>query len=113
MKFLMISTPAGDAAGKPPSPELQAGMQKLIEAETRSGVLVMTGGLLPPSMGGARLRSSGGKVTILDGPFAEAKEVVAGFAIIEVASRDEAIAASRRFFAVAGDGEGEIRPIMG
>ena len=49
----------------------------------------------------------------MDGPFTESKELIAGWAIIEVYSRDEAIEASRRFYKIVGDGEGEIRQIMG
>ena len=67
---------------------------------------------MPPSKGGARVRCAGGKVTVLDGPFTESKELIAGYAIIEVNSRDEAIDASRRFFKVAGEGECEIRQIV-
>ncbi len=55
---------------------------------------------------------AGGTFTVTDGPFTEAKDVVAGFAIINVASKDEAMAWSKRFFAVLGEGEGEIRPMF-
>jgi hypothetical protein len=112
MKFFMSFTPSEEQAKKPPSPEMMAEMGKLVEAETKAGVLLATGGLLPVSMGGARLRCSGGELTVVDGPFAETKEQIAGWAIVQVASREEAIEASRRFFKVAGDGEGEIRRIM-
>ena len=111
MKFLLTTLPTENAA--PPGPEFMAEMQKFIEEETRSGRLLSTGGLLPVSMGGARVKSEGGKFMVIDGPFVEAKELIAGYAIIEVASKEEAIEASRRFFAIAGDGEGEIRQIMG
>jgi hypothetical protein len=89
-----------------------AAMAKLIESETKAGVLLATGALLPVSMGGARVRSSKGKFSVTDGPFTESKELIAGWAIVEVSSREEAIEASRRFFQVAGDGIGEIRQIM-
>lgn len=112
MKFFMSYTPDEAQAKGPPSPEMMAAMQKLVAAETKAGVLLATGGLLPVSMGGARIRCSGGELTFVDGPFAETKEQIAGWAIIQVASREEALEASRRFFAVAGDGEGEIRQIM-
>jgi hypothetical protein len=87
-------------------------MGKLIEEETKAGVLVATGGLLPVSQGGARVKYSGGQLTVLDGPFPETKEQIAGWAIVQVKSREEAIEASRRFFKIAGDGEGIIRQIM-
>jgi hypothetical protein len=63
-------------------------------------------------MGGARVKSEGGKFTIMDGPFTESKELVAGFAIVEVNSFEEAVEVSKRFYKVAGDGEGEIRQII-
>jgi hypothetical protein len=112
MKFFMMYAPDEEQAKRPPSAEMMAAMDKLVEAETKAGVLLATGGLLPVSMGGARVRCSGGELTVVDGPFAETKEQIAGWAIVQVASREEAIEASRRFFAIAGDGEGEIRRIM-
>lgn len=113
MKFFLNTLPDPATANQPPDPALMAEMAKLIEAETKAGVLVMTGAMLPISMGGARVQSAGGKFTVMDGPFTETKELIAGWAIVEVASREEAIEASRRFFKVAGDGTGEIRQIMG
>ena len=112
MKFFLMSLPNERTANTPPSPELMAEMGKFIAAERQAGVLLATGGLLPVSMGGARVKSEGGEFTVTDGPFTEAKELIAGWAIIEVNSREEAIEASRRFYKVAGDGEGEIRQIM-
>jgi hypothetical protein len=85
-------------------------MGKLIEDMTKAGVLLATGGLDPS---GIHIKSSGGEITVTDGPFAEAKEAVVGFALIEVRSREEAIEASRRFWEVVGDGEGEIREVFG
>lgn len=112
MKFFLMSLPDEKTAGTPPSPELMAEMGKFIEAEKKAGVLLATGALLPVSMGGARVKSEGGKFTVMDGPFTEAKELIAGWAIIQVNSREEALEASRRFYKVVGDGEGEIRQIM-
>jgi hypothetical protein len=112
VKFFLMSLPDEETAGTPPSPELMAEMGKFIEAEKRAGVLLATGALLPVSMGGARVKSEGGKFTVMDGPFTEAKELIAGWAIIQVNSREEALEASRRFYKVVGDGEGEIRQIM-
>ena len=57
------------------------------------------------------MRRAGGKITVTDGPFSEAKEVIGGFAIIEADSKDEAIALTKRFLDVAGDGESEIRQL--
>ena len=110
MRFLMISYPNADAA--PPGPEMMQEMGKLVAEEKQKGILIETGGLLPVTMGGARVRSRGGKFTVVDGPFTESKELVAGFAIVEVNSFEEALEASRRFYKVAGDGDGEIRQIV-
>jgi hypothetical protein len=112
MRFLLTSLPNGDSASAPPSQEMLAEMGKFVEAETKAGRLVATGGLLPTSRGGARVRSSAGTFTVVDGPFTESKELIAGFAIIEVGSLEEAIDTSRRFYAIAGDGEGTIQQIL-
>jgi hypothetical protein len=86
-------------------------MGALIDRMTKAGVLLATGGLLPMSQG-ARVRVDDGKFTVIDGPYAESKEMVAGFALIEAASKDEAIRWAKEFLAVAGDGESEIRPLI-
>ncbi len=112
MKFLSIWTPDAKTAAAPPTKEFLADMDRLIQDGIKSGTLVATGGLLPASQGGARVRSSGGKITVVDGPFAESKEVVAGFAIIEAKSREEAIESAKRFLKLAGDGESELRQIL-
>jgi hypothetical protein len=85
-------------------------MGKLIEDSVREGVLVTTEGCLP-TVKGARVRLANGKVTVVDGPFSESKEVIGGFAILNVESRAAAIEQVRRFLAVAGDGEAEIREL--
>jgi len=113
MKFLLTTSPNTDAPPAPPSPEFMQEMGRFVEEQTKAGVLLATGGLLPVSKGGARVRSSGGKFSVVDGPYAESKELIAGFAMIEVPTREAAIEASRKFFKIAGDGEGEIRQIMG
>ena len=110
MRFLMMYKPDKDQEGGPPSKQDVAKMQKLIEEGMKSGELLSTEGLKPPSKG-ARVRLSGGKVTVTDGPFSEAKEVVGGFAIVWANSKEEAIEMAKRFLEVAGDGETEIRPL--
>jgi hypothetical protein len=77
----------------------------------KSGVLLATEGCLP-SAKGARVRLSGGKFTVTDGPFTESKELVAGFALIQVKSTEEAIEHTKQFLKVAGDGESEIRQVF-
>jgi hypothetical protein len=86
-------------------------MGKLIEDGMKSGSLISTEGCLP-SAKGARVRLSGGKYTVTDGPFTESKELVAGFAIIQAKSKEEAIEATKNFLKVAGDGETEIRQVF-
>jgi hypothetical protein len=110
MKYLSLYTP-GQRTG-PPSKEYMAEMGKLIEESMKSGELVSTGGLLPISKGGARVRRTGSEISVIDGPFTEAKEVVGGFAILEAKSREDAIQMARKFLKVAGDGETEIRQMM-
>lgn len=112
MKFFLMSLPSEKTANTPPNPEMMAKMSKFIDAEKKAGVLLATGALLPVSMGGARVKSEGGKLSVVDGPFTESKELIAGWAIIEVKSLDEAIEASNRFYKIVGDGHGEIRQIM-
>jgi hypothetical protein len=84
---------------------------KLIGEMTRAGVLEATEGCLPSAQG-ARVRLSGGKITVTDGPFTESKELVAGFALLRMATRVEAIEAAKQFLAVAGEGECELRQIF-
>jgi hypothetical protein len=119
MKFMMIAHATKDSeAGVPPDPRLMAAIGRLSEDLARSGALVSTGGLAPSSMG-ARFRLSGGKITVTDGPFTEAKEIVGGYAIVDVPSMEEALALSRRFWQVHADvlgpsyvGTGEVRPLF-
>lgn len=110
MKFLGIYRPAAPE-GTPPSQEQMAEMGKLIQEMTQAGVLLVTEGCLP-SVKGARVRYSGGKFTVTDGPFTETKELIAGFALFEVQSKEEAVEWTKRFLRAAGEGESEIREIF-
>ncbi|WP_368563950.1 YciI family protein [Pseudoxanthomonas sp. UTMC 1351] len=85
-----------------PSEQLMADMGKLMEEMTQAGVLLDTAGLRPTSEG-ARIRLNRGKLSVIDGPFSESKEVVGGFALIQVETREEAIKWGRRFLEVHGD----------
>ena len=108
MRFLSIYKHAERTA--PPSQQEMATMGKLVEEGFRAGWLVATEGCLPSKLG-ARVRSANGKQTVTDGPFTESKEVVGGFAILKVNSKEEAIELTRKFLDVAGDGECELRQI--
>ncbi len=107
MRFMCLYKPA-QPEGIPPTQQEMAEMGQLIEEMTKAGVLLAAEGC-QPSAKGARVRLSGGKVTVKDGPFTEAKELVGGFAILEAKSKEEAIELVKRFLKVAGDGETEIR----
>lgn len=109
MKFLCIYKPA-KPEGTPPASDEMTEMGKLIEDGMKTGWLLSTEGCLPSALG-ARVRRSGDKFTVTDGPFTEAKEIVGGFALIKADSKAEAIELTRRFLKVAGDGETEIRQI--
>jgi hypothetical protein len=87
-----------------------AAMGMLIEEMNKAGVLLATEGCQPSSKG-ARVRITGGEFTVTDGPFTEAKEVIGGFALFQVQSKEEAIEWTKRFLRLAGDGESEIRQI--
>ena len=98
MRFMMLMIPAGyetAAPGTMPPAEAVAAMMKYNEALKNAGVLITLDGLHPPSTG-ARVSFAGGKAVVTDGPFAESKEVIGGYWMIEVNSRDEAIAWAKR-----------------
>jgi hypothetical protein len=119
MRFMMLIKADKDfEAGAPPNPELMAAVGKLADEATASGAMVTTGGLLPSSHG-VRIRVEGRKTLVIDGPFAETKELVGGFAIFDLQSKEEAIESGRKFMQVHADilgpsyeGELEIRPMF-
>ena len=92
MRFLSIYT--HPETGNPPTPDEMARMGKLIEEGMKAGYLLGTEGCLPTAKG-ARVRQASGKVTVTDGPFSEAKEVVGGFAILKADSKEAAIEMAR------------------
>jgi len=112
MKFMgLLRADADSEAGVMPPPELFEKMGTFMEEVTKAGVLLATDGLKPSSQG-KRVRLSEGKVTVIDGPFTESKELVASYALFDVKSIDEAVYWTRRFLEVLGKGECEIRPIF-
>jgi len=101
--------------GRMPSEQLMADMGRLIEQMTREGTLVDTAGLRP-SAEGVRVRLRQGQITTTDGPFAESKEVIGGYAVLEADSMEHALELTRRFLAVHGDSwdlECEVRQMEG
>jgi hypothetical protein len=98
MRFMMLMIPGGyesAAPGTMPPAEAVAAMMKYNEALKQAGVLITLDGLHPPSMG-ARVSFAGGRPVVTDGPFAESKEVLGGYWMIDVKSKEEAIAWARR-----------------
>jgi hypothetical protein len=109
MQFLMLIKIANNAdyeAGKPPPPELEAAMGKLMGEWTSAGAFVSAAGLKPTSQG-ARVRLTPGKVKVSDGPFAEAKEVIGGFFVLEATDKAAAVEMTRRFVELHGQVLGE------
>jgi hypothetical protein len=119
MRFMMLVKADKDyEAGAPPNPELMAAIAKLAEEATARGEMVTAGGLLPSSQA-VRIRVARGKTSVIDGPFAETKELVGGYAIFDLKSKEQAIEAGRRFMQIHADilgssyeGELEIRPMF-
>jgi hypothetical protein len=108
MRFMMMVRASQDTeAGVPPGGELLAAMGKYNEELAKAGVLLAAEGLHPSSRG-ARVRFTEGGRTVVDGPFAEAKELVAGFWLIQAKSRDEAVEWARRCPNPTPGSEGEI-----
>ena len=108
MRFMILRrADASTEAGIMPSEELLAAMGKYMEELGTAGVLLDGDGLHPSSKG-ARVSFSGGKPTVIDGPFTETKELIAGFWILQVKSRDEAIEWARRWPALDGDGQAQL-----
>jgi hypothetical protein len=109
MRFMILVKATKDSeAGVMPEEERIATMADYHEELARAGVLLDASGLKPSSTGW-RVRYSGGKRTVIDGPFTESKELVAGYTLIQVKTREEALEWVRRFPNPAGDGaEGEI-----
>ena len=109
MRFLCVYKPSKPECGPPSQKEMDE-MGKYIEESFKSGVLLAAEGCMPSALG-ARVRLAGGKVTITDGPFTESKELIGGFAIIQAASKQEAIEHTKTFLNIAGDGETEVRQL--
>lgn len=120
MKFIMLLKADKDTeAGKMPGEDIIVAMGKYNEELIKAGVLLAGEGLQPSSKG-ARIRFAGGKTTVIDGPFAETKELVAGFWMIQVKSREEAIEWAKRVpfdphgasATAGGIGEIEVRQLF-
>ena len=112
MRFIgLLKADEHSESGAPPSKELMQKMGTFMEEITKAGVLLATDGLQPSSKG-KRVRLSKGKVTVVDGPFTESKELVASYALFQTKTMAEAVEWTTRFLQVLGQGECEIRPLF-
>jgi len=115
MRFMTIVK--SKETSTPPPQSLFDAIDKLGQEATKKGVMVGFGGLMPTALG-ARARLAGGKISVTDGPFTEAKEVIGGFAIYEVPSKAEALEWTRRFLQLhiehwkGWEGEVELRQMF-
>ena len=115
MRYMMI-VKGPEKSGWPPK-ELMDAIAQLAEEAKKAGTLVDSGGLLATNAG-ARVRLNGGKITVTDGPFSEAKEVIGGYAIFDLKSREEALDGALKFMEVhkkywpGWEGETEVRQMM-
>jgi hypothetical protein len=108
MRFMILVKATKDSeAGAMPDEQLLAPMAAYHEELAKAGVLLDASGLQPTSKG-ARIKFSKGKGTFVDGPFTESKELIAGYTIIQVKSREEGIEWAKRFPSPHGDADGEI-----
>jgi hypothetical protein len=117
MRFMSIVKSAEDYRQGPPPQALMEAIGRLSEEATKAGAMVDMGGLLP-TVAGFRLRLAGGKLTITDGPFSEAKEVIGGYAVFSVSSKEEALEWGKRFMILhkehwpEWEGEAEVRQMF-
>jgi hypothetical protein len=117
MKFMMFVKSAVVSTAPPPKPLMDA-ISKSAEEEVKAGRMILSGGLAPP-VASTHVRLTKGKVTAIDGPFSEAKEVVGGFAVFEFKSKEEAVESAKQFMELhrihwpGWEGETEVRPIFG
>jgi len=117
MRFMMLVKHNGQICGAPPK-EFMDQLNKLAEDAVKGGAMIASGGLAPIEQS-TRVRLDKGQVTIMDGPFAETKEIVGGYAQFEFKSKEEAVASTRKFMELHRDywpgweGETEIREIFG
>jgi hypothetical protein len=116
MRFMMLVKSAENSG--PPPKELMDAMGKLVEDATKSGQMIAGGGLAPTAMS-KRVRLSRGQITVIDGPFTEAKEVVGGYAVLELKSNEEALESALQFMELHKkywpnwEGVSEIRQVFG
>ena len=116
MRFMMM-VKAAENSGLPPKALMNA-MEKLTQDAVKNHTMVMGGGLAPTAQSN-RVRLSSGKISVIDGPFTESKEVIGGFAIMELKSKEEALEVAKHFIDLhrqhwpGWEGESEVRQMFG
>jgi hypothetical protein len=116
MRYMMFIKHTEDYANAKVPAALYEAMGKFIDEASKSGHFVGGAGLLPTAKGN-KIKLRGGKITVIDGPFTESKEIVGGYALVDAASKDEALDFARRFMEIhrthwpTFEGECEIRPL--
>jgi hypothetical protein len=110
MRFICIYKPGAPESNTAPTPEEQAAMGKLIGDMAKAGVLLGAEGCLPTSFG-ARVRIESGEHDVTDGPFPETKELIAGFCLLQVKTKAEAIEWTKRFLSLVKTGSSEVRQL--
>lgn len=117
MRYMFLTS--GAEAGLVPPQAMIDAIEAMTEQEIAAGRMIARGGLMPTAMGSARMESRRGKLKLTDGPFAETKEVLGGFAIFEFATREEALASLQSFMELhrehwpEWEGVCEMRPMFG
>jgi len=116
MRFMMMVKHPENST--PPPKALMDAMERIGQEAVKNGSMVISGGLAPTARSN-RVRLSGGKISVIDGPFTEAKEVVGGFAIMDFKSKEEALEAAKHFLDLhrqhwpGWEGESEVRQLFG
>jgi hypothetical protein len=116
MRFMMM-VKAAENPGLPPQALMDA-MDKLTQEAVKNGTMVLGGGLAPTAQSN-RVRLSGGRISVIDGPFTESKEVIGGFAIMDLKSKEEALEVAKHFIDLhrqhwpGWEGESEVRQMFG
>jgi hypothetical protein len=113
MRFLGYTLGDDSEPTAPPSPEVLTEMGQFMDEMTKSGKLIATGAFAPIATGTTKISLKDGEFTVVDGPFTEAKELIGGWALTEVDSKEDAIELTKRFLTIVGGGESTLRRIFG
>ena len=112
MRFFFYTLGDESVPVPPPTPELMEEMGTFMAEAVANGSMVATGGMGPTALG-AKVRRQGDEYTVTDGPFAEAKELIGGWALMDLPDHAAAVDIAKRFLAIAGEGESRFRQVFG